>query len=102
MTAQVETPLQWTGDPTVLVYAVRYALRSRGSHAGALVASTLAANTDQLPPAARRVITSEVEDWLEEPDNTATPTERATWKQALVAIQVRRAKPLISRKDLRR
>jgi hypothetical protein len=96
------TPLEWVGDPMVLVYAVRYALTSHGSHVPELLRQTLAANSAQLPPAARRAISRDIQAWLDADDGYAPATERATWIRAHQAIQVRRAQPNVSRKDLHR
>lgn len=95
-------PLEWRGDPTVLVYAVRYALGSHGSHAPELVRQALTVNVQQLTPAARRAITSDIQDWLDNDDGTATATERATWSRALAAVRIPRAQPNVTRKELHR
>ena len=101
-TITVTPPLDWVGDPTVLVYAVRYALTSHGSHVPELLRSTLAANSDQLPPQARRAISRDIQTWLDSDDGNQDAVERATWRAAHAAIQIKRAKPLVDRRDLRR
>lgn len=94
MAALTTRPLEWRGDPTVLVYAVRYALTSRGSHAPELLRQTLAANADQIPAGARTAIVRDVTAWLDAgAGRDSSRLEREPWVMALAALGVRRRPP---------
>lgn len=83
-------PLVWRGDATILVYATRWALGRRGSHAPILVCDAIRVNAQQLPHAARQVIAREVTGWLDGPGATAPRDDREPWVLALAALGVRR------------
>lgn len=91
MTAAQPKPITFIGDPTVIVYAVRWALGRRGSHAPDVVADAVNVNADQLPHGARQVIVREVTAWLDGPGAAASRQERAPWVTALAAFGVRRS-----------
>lgn len=87
MTAQ---DLTWRGDPTLLVYAVRYALGRTGSHAPLLVANTITANARQLSGGARQAIVRDLTAWLDTLGADALPADKDPWIAALRALGVRR------------
>lgn len=86
-----DEPLVWQGDPTIVVYATRWALGRRGSHAAILVASAIRANADKLPHGAREVLIRDVTGWLDGPGATALRVDREPWVLALSALGVRRS-----------
>jgi hypothetical protein len=75
--------LTWTGDPTILVYAVRGILGHTGSHAPTLIADTILGNRRQLTDAARHAIVRDVSGWLDGPGATATAVDREPWLTVL-------------------
>lgn len=76
--------LTWNGDPSILVYAARWALtHGTGSHAGHLVAATIWANHRQLPAPARHLLVREITCWLDGRGLAAGPDERRPWVDAL-------------------
>lgn len=83
-------PLTWQGDPTIIVYATRWALGRLGSHAPILVANTIRANHKNLPHGAREVLIRDITRWLDGPGATATRMDREPWVLALAALGVRR------------
>lgn len=76
----------WSGDPSIIVFAVRYALGRRGCHGPQLVGQAIAANSHNLPEPARRAIASDVEDWLEEEGGQAPEADRALWSAVLERV----------------
>jgi hypothetical protein len=91
VTAAEQVPLSFIGDPSVIVYAARWALGRRGSHAATLVADAISVNSDRLPHGARQVIIREVAAWLDGPGATAAREDRAPWVTALAAFGIRRS-----------
>lgn len=89
-------PLEWRGDPVVLVYAVRYALGSHGSHAPELLRQTLADNRDALPPTALAAIVRDITTWLDGPGRASSPVDRDTWARAQAALTTPATRPATS------
>jgi hypothetical protein len=80
----------WSGDPSIIVFAVRYALGRRGCHGPELVRRTIAANAANLPEPARRTIAREVQDWLDGDGRLSPEADRATWDAVLERVGGRR------------
>lgn len=78
-------PPSWAGDPSVLVYAVRYALTIRG-HVPSFVEQAIALNAALLPPAARRLIVRDVKEWLSYAGADQEPATRAVWIAVLAHL----------------
>jgi hypothetical protein len=76
----------WSGDPSIIVFAVRYALGRRGCHGPQLVGQAIAANAHNLPEPARRAIASDVEDWLDDEGDHAPEADRALWSAVLERV----------------
>lgn len=90
MTAPPASPVTFQADPTVLVYAVRWALGRRGSHAPMLVAGTVRENVKVLPSPARRVLVRDITGWLDGRGCDAPRVDREPWVLALAALGVSR------------
>lgn len=75
----------WRGDPTLIVYAVRYAL-GRTSHAPELVRQAIAANAEELPGNARNAIATAITEWLDGPGADAPRVVREPWVMALACL----------------
>lgn len=90
MTRPVDQHLTWCGDPTILVYAVRYALGRQGSHAPVLVANTVTANARQLSVGARTAIVRDLTAWLDTVGADSPPADKDPWIAALRALGVGR------------
>lgn len=81
------TPPFWVGDPSILVFATRYALTARG-HVAEFVRQSIAANAEVLTGAARRLIVRDITAWLDYDGATAPAADRAVWIAALAALGV--------------
>jgi len=86
MATHTVTPQEWTGDAAVLVYAARYAMRSRRCHAGQLMRLTLEANAAAIPAGIRGALTRDITRWLDGEGLTHPPAERGPWLVALNAL----------------
>src|SRR4051812_32006445 len=83
------TSPSWVGDPSILVYAARYALTLRGGHVPEFVHQSIEANVGQLTAAARQAIVRDVRTWLNYgPGLDATAQDRAVWIAVLAALGV--------------
>lgn len=90
MSAPSETPT-WRGDPALIVYAVRYALRSpSGSPSAIVVLRSVQANRGSLPVNTQQVIVRDVAAWLDGPGADKSAAQREPWVLALAALGVRR------------
>lgn len=83
-----ETSETWQGDPTILVFAVRYALGRTGSHVGVLVAGTVRVNARQIPAGTRIALVRDMTAWLDTVGVDAPASQRDPWVQALAALGV--------------
>jgi hypothetical protein len=80
----------WSGDPSIIVFAVRYALGRRGCHGPELVRQAIAANAHNLPEPARRTIAREVGAWLDGDGRQSPAADRAPWSSVLERVGGRR------------
>jgi hypothetical protein len=80
----------WSGDPSIIVFAVRYALGRRGCHGPELVRQAIAANAHNLPETARRMIAREVGDWLTDEGHEVPDADQAPWFDVLERVGGRR------------
>lgn len=95
------TAPSWRGDPTLIVYAVRYAL-GRTSHAPEMVRQAIAANAEELPGNARNAIATAITEWLDGPGADAPRVVREPWVMALAALGQRtKARPARARTGAR-
>lgn len=83
-------PLTWQGDATILIYATRWALGRRGSHAPILVANAIRVNHEKLPHGAREVLLRDITGWLDGRGAVSPAADREPWVLALAALGVRR------------
>jgi hypothetical protein len=85
----VSRPLNWVGDPTVLVYAIRWTLANRGgSHASRLVANTVMDNAHHIPAGTRGAMARDINKWLTEgPGRDAPRSERLPWVDVLACLK---------------
>lgn len=78
--------LTWSGDPTILVYAARWALEAHGCHAPQLVAAAVLVNAERLPHGARQVLVRDITAWLDSRGLDRTGEQRQPWVDALHAL----------------
>lgn len=78
--------LAWSGDPTILVYAARWALEAHGCHAPQLVAAAVLVNAERLPHGARGVLVRDITAWLDGRGLDQPGEARQPWVDALDAL----------------